>query len=264
MFFADAGGGGMAAMMNGGDDKYVYDDLVRPFGIDVQSKYTVVHNYPTQGGDRRMYPRIAVTRFSDHEITKPLQGLPTIFMGFSNRNTGGMAGAPTVVTVLKSLPAGVQAQVLVESPEDADTWAETNMSPSAEFVKGTDLAPPVPMAAAGVKSGADKDAEQRVIVLSSHMLGCNTMMEAIDQAQDDNGRTTLYLANPGNGELVLNSVLWLAGYKNMIAVGSKASAAVRIHAISPAMLTLIRTFLYAGIPFMALILGGVVWLFRRR
>jgi hypothetical protein len=264
LFFADAGAGGAAAMFGGGDDKYTYDELVQPFGIDVQSKYTVVHNYPSQGGDRRMYPRTVVTRFSDHAITKPLQGLPTAFMGVSSRNAPGFIGAPTVVTVAKALPAGVTAEVIVNSPDDADTWASANFTPTAEFAKGTDLAPPSPMAVASEKAGSDKDSAQRVVVLSSRMLGCNYMLESIDQTQDDNGRIGLVLANPGNGEIVLNSVLWLAGYKNMIAVGSKASAAVRIKSISPAMLTTIRTFLYAGIPFMALILGGIVWLFRRR
>jgi hypothetical protein len=264
LFFADAGAGGVAEMMGGGGDKYTYDELLQPFGIDVQSKFTVVHNYPTQGGDRRMYPRIVVTRFSDHAITKPLQGLPTAFMGVQSRNAPGFVGAPTVVTVAKTLPAGVTAEVIVNSPEDADTWASANFTPTAEFAKGSDLAPPCPMAAASEIAGKDKDGDQRVVVLSSRMLGCNYMLESIDQTQDDNGHIGLVLANPGNGELVMNSVLWLAGYKNMIAVGSKASAAVRIKSISPAMLATIRTFLYAGIPFAALILGGVVWLFRRR
>jgi hypothetical protein len=264
LFFADAGAGGAAAMFGGGDDKYTYDELLKPFGIDVQSKYTIVHNYPQQGGDRRMYPRIVVTRFSDHPITKPLQGLPTTFMGVSSRNTPGFIGAPTIVTLAKTLPAGVTAEVLVNSPDDADTWASAAFTPTAEFAKGIDLAPPCPMAAASEKAGTDKDADQRVVVLSSRMLGCNYMMESIDQTQDENGHIGLVLANPGNGELVLNSVLWLAGYKNMIAVGSKASAAIRIKSISPPVLATIRTFLYAGIPFMALILGGVVWLFRRR
>jgi hypothetical protein len=264
LFFADAGAGGAAAIFGGGDDKYAYDELLQPFGIDVESKYTIVHNYPAQGGDRRMYPRIVVTRFSDQAITKPLQGLPTVFMGVSSRNAPGFIGAPTIVTVAKTLPAGVNAEVLVNSPDDADTWGSANFTPTAEFAKGTDLAPPCPMAVASEKVGTDKDAAQRVVVLSSRMLGCNYMLESIDQTQDDNGHIGLVLANPGNGELVSNSVLWLAGYKNMIAVGSKASAAVRIRSISPGMLTTLRFMLYAGIPFAALILGGVVWLFRRR
>ncbi len=263
LFFADAGPA-TGGVFGGAGDQYVFDELVKPFGIDVQSKYMVVHNYPLQGGDRRMYPRVIVTRFSDHEITKPLQGLPTAFMGTGERGTPGFVGAPTVVTVAKSLPPGVKASVIVESPDDSETWATPNFSAKADFVKGTDLAAPCPIAAAGVKSGSGPDAEQRVVVLSSRVLGCNYMMESIDQSQDENGRTSLFLANPGNGELMQNSVLWLAGYKNMISVGSKASAAVRIHPISPGMLTLIRTCLYAVIPFAALVLGGVVWLFRRR
>jgi len=50
LFLADASTGGMF----GGPDDYAYENLVQPFGIDVQSKYTVVHNYPDQAGGRRV------------------------------------------------------------------------------------------------------------------------------------------------------------------------------------------------------------------
>jgi hypothetical protein len=50
----------------------------------------------------------------------------------------------------------------------------------------------------------------------------------------------------------------------MIAVSSKTSAAQRIQDISPGALTAVRTMVFFLVPFGALVLGGVVWLFRRR
>jgi hypothetical protein len=72
-------------------------------------------------------------------------------------------------------------------------------------------------------------------------------------------------AYPGNGELFVNSVLWLAGYENMIAVSSKSGVALRIKDMSPGQLWGIRWgVLWVGGPLGALLLGTVVWLVRRK
>ena len=257
LFLADASGGGPF----GGGDAYPYDDLVKPFGIDVQSKYTIVHNYPDQSGDPRVLPQLLVNSYKDHAITKPLQALQTAFAGFPTRT--GLFGAPTVVGIDKSLPAGVDAQVLVETPADTDTWAEATYSQTNPFTKDTDLAAPVPLAAAAEKN-AGKDNAQRIVVIASRNIGANTIVNTPDVRQNDRGGVELYYVNPGNAELLTNSVLWLGGYKNMIAVSAKSAAAARIRDIAPAMMTFLRWMLFIGIPLLALVLGGIVYLFRRR
>ena len=242
---------------------YAYDELLKPFWIDVQSKYTVVHDYPDPSGEHRVFAQLLVSRYTDHAITKPLQALQTAFVGFPMRSMGGLFGAPTVVGVDKTVPSGVDAQVIVESPSDADTWAATTYSQTATFNKGTDLAAPVPLAAAAEKN-AGKDNAQRVVVIASRNIGANTVLNTADLRQNSRGGIEPYFLNPGNAELVTNSVLWLGGYKNMIAVSAKSAAAARIRDISPGMMSFIHWMLFIGIPLLALVLGGVVYMFRRR
>jgi hypothetical protein len=50
----------------------------------------------------------------------------------------------------------------------------------------------------------------------------------------------------------------------MIAVSAKSAAAARIRSIPPSMMTFIDAMLFFGIPLCALLLGGVVYMFRRR
>jgi hypothetical protein len=179
------------------------------------------------------------------------------------RSMGGLFGAPTVVNIDKSLPAGVDAHVLAETPADSDTWAEPTYSQTNPFNKDTDLAAPVPLAAASEKN-AGKDNAQRIVVIASRNIGANTVLNTADLRQNDRGGIEPYYINPGNAELVTNSVLWLGGYKNMIAVSAKSAAAARIRDIAPAMMTFLRWMLFIGIPLLALVLGGIVYLFRRR
>jgi Flp pilus assembly pilin Flp len=257
LFLAQSGGGSPFSM---GNDGYPYNDLLKPFGVWVQSKYTVVHNFPSQGGDTQALPRIIISRYPDTEITRPLQSLQSLLIGFPGQ-MGDLIGGPTVVSILNNPPANVEAQVIVESPKDGDTWATTNFSPTVKFDSTKDMKAPCPMAVSAVKGKGTPD-EQRVVVIGSTLVGCNFLIN--DTAQmDDSGRISI-LHNPGNAELVNNSMLWLAGYKNMISVSSKSAAALRIRDISPAMMGFLRASMWAGLPILSLVLGGIVWLFRRR
>ncbi len=259
MLLASSGGGLM-----GGGDTYAYDEIAKTFGIVVQPKYTVVRHYELQDGEIT-YPRIVVTHYADHEITRPLQSLQSIFMGVpSGGPMGGMIGGPTIVGIDSTMPAGVEAAVLVNTPNDADHWGETAYARDAKFDKGVDYAPPCPLAAAGVKDKGDKDKEERLVVLGSTLVGADSATMDVLPPSIEGNHIVQHLANPGNLELIANSTLWLAGYENMIAVSSKSSAAQRIQNISPGALIAIRTLVFVLIPFGALALGGVVWLFRRR
>jgi hypothetical protein len=261
MFLAEANSMGPMSQGGGG---YPFGDLLTPYGIDVQSKYTVVHTYPGPNGTNRVFPRVAVTRYSDSDITKPLQSLQTLFVGVPDQQMGGILGAPTVVNVAKNLPAGAEASVLFSTAKDADTWGAASYSQDATFNKDTDIASPCPLAVEAVKNKG-KDDEQRIVVIGSRLIGCNAITEQVSAAADEStGRLVAYLENPGNSELINNSVLWLAGYKNMISVSAKSTAALRIKDMPPAVLAFWRWVLFAGIPVMALALGGIMYLFRRR
>jgi hypothetical protein len=71
-------------------------------------------------------------------------------------------------------------------------------------------------------------------------------------------------AFPGNGELFVNSVFWLAGQDQMIAATAHSQDIRRIAPISDAALTVWRWVLLAGLPAAILAIGLGVWMVRRK
>jgi hypothetical protein len=262
MFFADAAPPGP---MGNGD--YPFAPLLKDFGIEAQTKYTVVQQREIVDPDsgqavRAAVPVIDVTRYPPHQITSAMQSLELRMTPVPGRT--GYIGMPTVVSV-RPVP-DVEAKVLFSTPESSDFWGESDYQlekPDATFQPTTDYKPPVPMAAAAVRFKGQKDKEQRVVVVGSSALPSNKMLE--EQLMRSGNQLAVGVAYPGNGEFFRNSVLWLSGYENMIAVSSKASVAMRIRDISPGTLAGIRWgILFAGAPLAALVLGGIVWVCRRR
>ncbi len=69
---------------------------------------------------------------------------------------------------------------------------------------------------------------------------------------------------PGNSELFVNSVFWLAGMEDMIAASPRSQDVPRIQPMSDSKLAWYQSGLLVGMPMSALILGVIVWSVRRR
>jgi hypothetical protein len=264
LFLAEADAASpMMPMM--GTPGYPYQELLNDFGVEVQSKYTIVR--AQEGEDesgklvRQVLPLVPVDRFEDHEITRPLQALRTIF-AFGRGQMGPM-GMPTVVSLKKPLPAGVEAQVISNTPPGGDYWAESNFAPDAKFDRGTDLPSPAPIAVAAIKNKGDKDKEQRVVVIGSKLFAADYFL-TLAQPRVVGNRLIRDPMFPGNRELMRNTILWLAGYENLISVSSKAIQAARIRDIPPAQLAMVRWGVLGGAPIAALLLGGAIYMMRRK
>ncbi len=265
LFMADPAG------MLSGAAGFAYDDLVKSFGINVQPKYTVWQlrdqvDPDTQQHISQPIPYVMIDRFEKSQITDPIQSLPTVF-GPIRTDAGAGVGFVTVVGIQKPLPTGVDAKVLVNTPSGPDYWGETDSAGTPKYDPGVDMQAPMPIAAIGVKNQGQKDKdgsslEQRIAVFGAKMLGTNFY---IDPVQFTDG-TTVYESPkfPGNQELMKNTILWLAGYENMIAVSAKVDPAARIGDVSPLALTFIRLGMVALLPLAVLILGGIIWFARHR
>jgi hypothetical protein len=205
-------------------------------------------------------PVVQIDQFGSHEITRPLASLPTIVAAMQSRT--GFVGMPTMVSIRSADNA--EAAVLFSTPKSSDYWGESELKADASFDKTQDAGSPVPLAAAARRFKGQKDKEQRVVVLGSSMIASNSILDEAQPVLVGN-RIRSEPMFPGNAELLRNSVLWLSGYENMIAVSSKASVALRISDIPPATLTGIRWgILWIGAPLAALVMGGIVWFWRRR
>ncbi len=242
---------------------FPYEEITRGFGVDVKANFMVLKSYDSQEGSEAL-PLFELSRFPEHPITKPIQSLPTRFVAVG-RSQMGFVGAPTVVGVDPKKPADVDAQVIVDTGNDRSIWGESTVSAEPKFDPKEDLASPVPLAVAASKkvTVSGKQEELRIVVIGSKTLGRNELIQP--QLQMRSGALYQVVPYPGNAELFVNSVLWLSGYENMIAVSAKSNAALRIRDIQPAVLTTLRWgVLWGGAPAAALIAGAVVYAIRRR
>lgn len=228
---------------------YPYASLLKPFGIKVQAEYSVVAKILDRSGQTAAIPQILFSRYQPHAITTPLQSLPTIFFG--GMTEMGLMNAVTLVTLDSPKPAEVTDTVLIQLTNE-DNWASKQYTgPKTVFDPAGDLKGPLDLAVAATKGPEGKD-QQRVVVFGNKLFATNDAIESDDRF-------------PGNTELFMNSIRWLSGYQNMIAVGPRSSVALRIRDISPAALAWIDWgIIYLGAPVAALLSGAIVYFFRRR
>ncbi len=267
VFFLAEAAGAMNPFAGAAPTGYAYQDLLKDFGIDVQTKFSVMHQESGQDPDtgqsiQQTTPAIDIQRFPNTPITASLESMETYFAPLQTQ--GGYAGFPTIVAKSNPLPSNVEAQVIVETPDTPDYWGAAELKQNATYIKGVDSPSPVPMGVMAIRNKGDKNKEARIVVIGCKLFAADPIIRA-SQAVLVGDHISSFQRFPGNSALFINCVRWLAGYENMIAVGPKANAALRIRDISPTAMAVIQWgVLYVGAPLAALLLGGVVWFFRRR
>jgi len=226
-----------------------YSDLFADFGVTARLNAVGVHTQvvDTQGTERAV-PQIEITQYADHPITRTLNGLPTMLL------------TPCPLMISKQLPEGVTAEALVLLPAGADYWADTApfdaMRGDAKRSQADDLIPtrdnPIPLAVACTRNL--KEGEQKVVLFGDSQWAEDRV--AFYQVM---GRDLF----PGNAELLVNTILWVAGTEHLITVSPEALQARRIG--DPGAWTLpLQMLLVAGIPAAVLVAGLVVYAVRRR
>jgi hypothetical protein len=244
-----------------------YRDLFDTFGLEGRFEAVAVRKVVVdQRGTERAVPQIEITRYPEHAITAPLGALPTMLV--------------TAMPVMPKapLPEGVTVQPILTLPVGADYWADTTameaMRGEAKRDEVEDLIPteerPVVLAAAVTRELAPETAKQtaegelkppaekkvqKVVFFgdgdfaADHVAFYRTMF----------GQQLF----PGNAELFLNSLLWVAGTEHLITVSPEALEARRIGDLGAWTLPL-RILIIAGLPLAAGIVGLIVYVVRRR
>ncbi len=209
---------GMAANpMMGMAPPYPFTGILRQYGIALKPGYFTVERYPARGGKHVAAPELQISHFPKTRISAPLQTLSTAFEGMAQGNM--VEAGPTYVGLTKAVP-GVVAHIFVQTPKSPDIWAETQ-STSDRFNAHNDLASPIPLAAMARRG------DTRVAAIGNTAFIYDALVN-IPQIMSLNGQPVLAPRFPGNTELFLNTIRWLAGYQNMIAVSPRATVALRI------------------------------------
>jgi ABC-type uncharacterized transport system involved in gliding motility auxiliary subunit len=149
-----------------------------------------------------------------------------------------------------SLPSGTTVDILFKS--DPNSWGETDLkSEQASYDPGKDLKGPVSLAVAATKEV--KPASDNAPALKSRMVVTGTSAFPVNA----------YFPLQGNGNLFMNMVSWLAQDEDLISIRPKPPEDRRI-VLSQSQMAMLRLFTVFVLPGIALFVGIVVFVNRRR
>ena len=201
------GRGGRLLLLLDPDTARGFMPFVQHYGLEL-SEDVIIETNPLGrlvGGD---YLVPVVMSYEPHAITKDFGNTMSIF--------------PVVrsVQVSKDLPEGITAQALAStSPE---SWAETDMQGLKEgrsaFDEGTDRRGPVSLAAVANIAPKHADEPARPQTAMRRKSRENPVGGRLVVFGDSEFANNNFFASPGNGNLFLNTVSWLAEEEDLIAI----------------------------------------------
>jgi len=237
----------------------VLDEWGVKLRTDVVAVHEAVKSAPGQASDfveeAQRRPLIFVLKdYGDHPLAKPLKSLEGLLL--------------PLLVVEASPKQGYKTSRLLPVPQSLKTWGETNLEsalrgdaveynpPKGASIDG-DLPPPLYAGAAVEKEGAN-----RLVVIGSVQFVIDDMLSIPDPVLAKQG---IYVARfPGNAELFMNSIFWLAKMDPMIAISPAAMEVNRIAEMSSGMLNTWRIGLLLIVLPGAVIVSGVLMYVARR
>ncbi len=256
-------------MITGAREYEFNDYLKNTWGMLCKSKYLTVVFQPNPEKPGLWVPRRGATTvqvpdnaaFTNHEIGAELRSVVTALTSV----------APLEIDAADKRPAGVEVRPVIETLPSDDLWAIADVSQTDRDLKSKRGTAPTandilsvpkgfPVAAAG-----ENKQGQRVVVISSEDFATDAQALATGLAVTGRGLAEISLA-PGNVDLLVNSLHWLAGNADRIAAGTTTGDVPRLSRLRPgATADFWRYWFLPGIwPGAALAAGVAVWFFRRR
>lgn len=253
---------------------YAYADyLEREWGISAEIDQLVVpfaenpreDGYYVPRGDPRSLSILRSPQFfelTDHPITAPVQEIPI----------GLVLTCPLVPAELED---GVATPAELESlgrVTDKNSWGVIDPERALQELSSRDSKGLQPQADAvrapfDVITLATKtigDAEQSIIVVGAQEFIADQIAQQRTVIMTEAGPKLVAL-NPGNVDFLLNALHFMAGNVDRIAAGPRGDDVPRIQGLSdPEAQAWTNAFLAGIWPAFALLIGGVVWFFRRR
>jgi hypothetical protein len=262
------------------DSKYDYAQyLTSTWGIDPLFNYVVLGFSPSPDNPQLFIPTQETQRaiidtpivsFTSHAIGQPLAATNTAFD----------VTCPLRTVPSDKLPAGVKIEPVAVVKATSDVWALKDImrlnqdfrTQKGTFRREDDVAPPFAVVLAAEKSATPTSAPssapaagQRIVVFASQTFVNNSMLEMPGGIMVTGAGLQSYAAYPGNADLFLNALHWLTNDAERISVSAQKAELPRLTRLkNDGWLTFWRVFLVGTWPGLVLVVGGCVWLFRRR
>jgi len=226
-----------------------WEDLVGSLGVDVDTSQVVYELVRTSDDATSVANAQWLSRYdADHPIARAVNGRQTYF--------------GSTVGVEPADDASARIEVLASIEPDDDVWRERLLlgAETREAVpEDAALTEPLPIMLAVERRTPGGDAAQRVLVVGA----AEWLMSNAADAVVSVGGQRVALAHPGNYELMLASVAWLARQDDLIAPSPVSQAVARVTGVTETMRTLLAWLLVAGLPGLCLVLGSFMWFVRR-
>ena len=162
---------------------------------------------------------------------------------------------------MKATPDVLHTPIAVIAPSP-DRWLERDWRQDGKDstgppAGGTLEAPMTPVLAA--ERRREDGSRQRVLFIASGGWLLTSVMDILESLGGDR----ILLTNPGNRELLLSGVAWLAGMDDWIAPGPTGREVARLSGIGPGARSAWLAVCVVGLPLTVLALGGAVAIRRR-
>jgi hypothetical protein len=170
---------------------------------------------------------------------------------------------PIMLLRANAAPPNVQQTPIALIEPSPDRWLEPQWSadPSQQLELKSDsmLREPAPIVVAAQRPSPVGNGQQRMLLVGS---GSWLLSFDADLVIPIGGNRNA-LVYPGNYELMLASVSWLAGMDDLIAASPMSQEVSRLRDLSPEARTRWFWILVAGLPLLCVAAGAAIWLMRR-
>jgi hypothetical protein len=189
---------------------------------------------------------------ADHPIARAVHGQRTYLV------------LPVPIVHDAPAPAGVRRQVVAQIEPSADRWLENDWSrPPRALDRAAPHEPlksPVPVVVAAERQSGVTGGQQRFMLVGSG----GWMLSYIADIATSVGGERVALEFPGNYELLLASVAWLAQMDELIAPSAVSQQVARLDGVTARAKWVWGSVVVGGVPAACLVLGVLVWGVRRR
>ena len=228
-------------------------EIAAPMGLRVDTSQVVHEAVPVSAGKVQIERGVALQHYQgSHPIAEALEGQRAYF------------AVPVPIEILTGEAAPAHHEVIGLIDASGRRWLDRNWDRPAEALvpPPTDqrLEEAVPIVVAAERMRPEGGGTQRMILVGSG----GWMLSYIADVAVNVGGDRLALVNPGNAELLLTSVTWLAGMDELIAPSVASREVARLQHVTDA--ARLRWFLISvvGLPVTCLAAGMLMWWLRRR
>ncbi|MDG2054381.1 MAG: hypothetical protein P8J86_06715 [Phycisphaerales bacterium] len=219
--------------------------IAKQLGIDAIIESIVIESLPTAEGDQELRELTLMDYQPGHPVAAAVHGLPTHFA--------------FPVPLRRAPELSEESFKVLAQIEPNDRLAIADVSEVIDFETADSLSQAQPLVVAIERTNPVSSGQQRAVLVGS---GFWLVSAILDQTVGEGGQK-VRLRYPGNLELLIASVTWLAGLDDLIAQGPTSQEVARLRDITPNVQRIWSWLTLLALPGLCVLMGIIIWFVRR-